>query len=470
MLRSALRAAMTGRRGPVLVEIPRDVLNDRARRMAALAPERVPRRPTRRRRIPTPSARPRGSSRGPSARCSSVGGGVTWARRTRDLAVQLAPARRDADHHRLRPERRGAERHPLYIGPLGRAGSPEAAEACRRADLMLVVGSRLGPVHHALRRRRYIRPGTAIVQVDVDSRDIGRVLPRRGRHPGRRARDAAPPCWTRSRRRRARRARAGAARGVAPGSGRRCGPAPGAALGRRRRLDARALKPQRVYAELRRALPPDTIVALDAGAAPAYGYDRLQFVLAGRGRFSPRSTSAGSASPSRRRSAPSSAGPGRPALAVHGDGGFLMNAQELETAVRHGINAVTPRDEQRLLGHRRRRTSGTSTAGATSAATVGQLRATTAFARALRRRGLLRRAPGGRSATPSTPRSAAASRRSSRSRSTPTKPHARDDGAPPGRLAVPRPVVVFLDAHDPGPRRHRGRVPADRGVPNGDVE
>ena len=28
-------------------------------------------------------------------------------------------------------------------------------------------------------------------------------------------------------------------------------------------------------------------------------------------------------------------------LAIHGDGGFLMNAQELETAVRHRINAVT---------------------------------------------------------------------------------------------------------------------------------
>src|SRR5262249_54953371 len=42
-------------------------------------------------------------------------------------------------------------------------------------------------------------------------------------------------------------------------------------------LDVTPIKPQRVYAELRRALPPDTIVTLDAGAAPAYGYDRLRF-------------------------------------------------------------------------------------------------------------------------------------------------------------------------------------------------
>jgi len=31
------------------------------------------------------------------------------------------------------------------------------------------------------------------------------------------------------------------------------------------------MKPQRVYAELRRVLLPETMVALDAGAAPAYG-------------------------------------------------------------------------------------------------------------------------------------------------------------------------------------------------------
>ena len=32
--------------------------------------------------------------------------------------------------------------------------------------------------------------------------------------------------------------------------------------------------------------------------------------------------------------------PGRPVLAVCGDGGFLMNSQEMETAVRLGLNLV----------------------------------------------------------------------------------------------------------------------------------
>ena len=221
---------------------------------------------------------------------------------------------------------------PLYVGPLGRAGSPEAAEACRRADLLLVVGSRLGQFT-SFYDRRYIQPGTAIVQVDVDGRDIGRVYPvavgiqadaretlaalldalaQEGAGP-------APEAWQRE-------AQALRARRQA----RLLGEAA---------LDAVPIKPQRVYAELRRVLPPDTIVALDAGAAPAYGYDRLHFArprtfltpldLGGLGFAFPAALGAKLGRPA------------APVLAIHGDGGFLMNAQELETAVRHGIAAVT---------------------------------------------------------------------------------------------------------------------------------
>jgi acetolactate synthase-1/2/3 large subunit/sulfoacetaldehyde acetyltransferase len=105
------------------------------------------------------------------------------------------------------------------------------------------------------------------------------------------------------------------------------------------RLDAKPMKPQRVYAELRRVLPPDTIVALDAGAAPAYGYDRLTFSrartfltpldLGGLGFAFPAALGAKLGRPE------------APVLAIHGDGGFLMNVQEIETAVRHRINATT---------------------------------------------------------------------------------------------------------------------------------
>jgi acetolactate synthase-1/2/3 large subunit/sulfoacetaldehyde acetyltransferase len=104
-------------------------------------------------------------------------------------------------------------------------------------------------------------------------------------------------------------------------------------------LDTKPMKPQRVYAELRRALAPETIVALDAGAAPAYGYDRLHFAhprtfltpldLGGLGFAFPEALGAKLGRPD------------APVVAIHGDGGFLMNAQDMETAVRHGINVVT---------------------------------------------------------------------------------------------------------------------------------
>src|SRR6185436_6929151 len=78
---------------------------------------------------------------------------------------------------------------------------------------------------------------------------------------------------------------------------------------------------------------------LDAGAAPAYGYDRLQLSrprtlltpldLGGLGFAFPVALGAKLGRPE------------APVLAIHGDGGFLMNAQELETAVRHQVNVVT---------------------------------------------------------------------------------------------------------------------------------
>jgi thiamine pyrophosphate-dependent acetolactate synthase large subunit-like protein len=329
VLRLAFRTAMTGRKGPVFVDIPRDVLNDQVVPVDALAPEAY---------RPTHPAPPHPEAVRAAARLIAraerplllVGGGVTWAGAA-DLVIRLAA------RHGL-PMITAYGRNdavpnddPLYVGPLGRAGSPEAAEACRRADLLLVVGSRLGQFT-SFYDQRYVQPGTAIVQVDVDGRDIGRVYPVAvGIQADARetlaalldalAQDRAGPAsaaWQRE---------AHALRAQRQ-----------ARLLDEAALDAVPIKPQRVYAELRRALPPDTIVTLDAGAAPAYGYDRLHFArprtfltpldLGGLGFAFPAALGAKLGRPA------------APVLAIHGDGGFLMNAQELETAVRHGIAAV----------------------------------------------------------------------------------------------------------------------------------
>jgi acetolactate synthase-1/2/3 large subunit/sulfoacetaldehyde acetyltransferase len=330
-LHDALRAAMSGRRGPVLVEIPRDVLAAPLPSAPAAAPPAGYRS--------TYSAPPHPDAIREAARLIRqaerplllVGGGATWAD-ANELVVRLAEqhgipmitayGRNDAV----------PSGHPLYVGPLGRAGSPEAASACRRADVVLVMGSRLGQFTTHF-DDRYLRPETRIVQIDVEARDIGRYYPLA---VGIQA-DAREAC-----------------RALLEALGREGAPPPRPAWRleaeafrdkRRARLEAEAtlstapLKPQRVYAELRRALPADTIVALDAGAAPAYGYDRLNFSrprtfltpldLGGLGFAFPEALGAKLGRPD------------APVLAIHGDGGFLMNAQEIETAVRHGINAVT---------------------------------------------------------------------------------------------------------------------------------
>ena len=218
------------------------------------------------------------------------------------------------------------------MGPLGRAGSAEAAAACRRADVLLVVGSRLGNFT-TFYDDRYIQPATRIVQIDIDSRDLGRTYPVAVAIQA----DAGGTLAAL----RAALGRAGMARTsdewrheIGDLRTKRH-----ARLVAERNLASSPLKPQRVYAELRGALPPETIVALDAGAAPAYGYDRLHFSrprtfltpldLGTLGFALPAALGAKLARPE------------APVLAIHGDGGFLMNVQELETAVRHGINAVT---------------------------------------------------------------------------------------------------------------------------------
>jgi len=123
---------------------------------------------------PTPSA-PRRRGRRAERPLLLVGGGVNWSGGSA-LVVGLA------EHHGL-PIVTAYGRndvvpnaHPLYVGPLGRAGSPEASAACRRADLLLVIGSRLGQFTSHFDHRS-IAAGTPIVQIDIDERDIGRYYP-----------------------------------------------------------------------------------------------------------------------------------------------------------------------------------------------------------------------------------------------------------------------------------------------------
>jgi len=330
LLRGALRTAMSGRQGPVFVEIPRDVLSGTLPPAAALAPGRY--RVTHAQPPHADAIREAVQRLRQAERPLLLVGGGTSRAGANELVVQLsdrygipmitAYGRNDAVPNA----------HPRYLGPLGRAGAPEAAAACRRADLILAVGSRLAQFTTQF-DDRYIRSGTAIVQIDLEARDIGRYYPVAvGIHA-----DARETCQA---------LLAALAQGGGPArneswlrEAETLRAQRQARLAAEEGLTAKPMKPQRVYAELRRVLPPETIVTLDAGAAPAYGYDRLRFArprtfltpldLGGLGFAFPAALGAKLGRPE------------APVVAIHGDGGYLMNAQELETAVRHGIGVVT---------------------------------------------------------------------------------------------------------------------------------
>ena len=96
--------------------------------------------------------------------------------------------------------------------------------------------------------------------------------------------------------------------------------------------------PQRIVADVRTVMPDDGIVALDNGMykiwfarnyrTPVSNTLLLDNALATMGAGLPSAMMAAMLYPDRR------------VLAVCGDGGFMMNSQELETAVRLGLNLV----------------------------------------------------------------------------------------------------------------------------------
>ncbi|HTK04098.1 MAG TPA: acetolactate synthase large subunit [Candidatus Eisenbacteria bacterium] len=96
------------------------------------------------------------------------------------------------------------------------------------------------------------------------------------------------------------------------------------------------LAPQRIVAEVRRAVPEDGIVALDNGMY------KLWFARNYRA-YAPNTLLLDNALASMGAGLPSAIAakmvrPGQKVVAVCGDGGFMMNSQEMETAVRLGLD------------------------------------------------------------------------------------------------------------------------------------
>lgn len=332
MFHNAFRAALSGKRGPVLVDIPRDLLDHQTL-------DWEPQDPASYRAV---DSRVEGDAQMIQRAVAMltqaerplllVGGGIIDAEASAE-AVALAEHLDMAMVPSYGHTDAVPNSHRLYVGPPGGRGAGEAAEAIHRADVILALGTRMNQAT-TFWNDSVINRQTQIVQVDIDAQEIGRNFPvaagivgdakavaqqllnaLRAAHPEAQSR----PQWRQETER--------------------------LAAQRRERLQSELTQsgepdmwPQQVYPELRKVLPPNCMVTVDAGVAQGLAYDRLQFDeprtffnYAGQGGLG-MGMCVGLGTKLGR--------PDRPAVSLQGDGGFMYTAQEINTAVRWRIPLV----------------------------------------------------------------------------------------------------------------------------------
>ncbi len=220
-----------------------------------------------------------------------------------------------------------AETHELAVGVVGsNGGTPETRAVVEAADMVIFVGCRAGSV--TTERWRFPAPGAArVVHMDIDARVLGANYPTEAAIEG----DA----------RLALEALGDALDGAAPG---RIDPAFVASQKARKFAAFNALaqsggtpiKPERLVAELQRALPEDAVVIADPGTPCPYLSAYLVLEKAGRRFVSNRAHGALGYAMSAAVGA-QFARPDAKCVAVMGDGSFAFTSGELETVVRLGL-------------------------------------------------------------------------------------------------------------------------------------
>ncbi len=330
MFREAFRTALAPRRGPVQLNLPRDVLAevcefDPPQQPAQYRSQNLPRAETG--LIDEAAQLLRAATRPVIV----TGGGIKTTGGHEDALalaeslnapIVLAPGHGDAIPCG----------HPLNVGQMGPRGNVVASRLAREADVILALGTRLG-FNSTFYSWDNLNRDADIIQVELEPTAIGRYFPvRLGIWSDARAAarqlvaalekldvNAAVAAWTRA-----------------------ATDEREAYLAQRDAdADSRAhpIQPSGLYRELRRVLPRDAMYTMDAGtlclqATDALEYHQppclftpLDFGLVGF------SFACGLGV--------KLACPERPVVSLMGDGGFGMTLSELSTAVDHGIETVT---------------------------------------------------------------------------------------------------------------------------------
>jgi acetolactate synthase-1/2/3 large subunit len=337
LVAQALRVAVSGRPGPVFLELPIDVLFSRVEESRVAFPEKI---------FPdcAPAPAPEAVSRAiewlhAAERPAILAGGGAWFSGAGDDLLRFAertgtPVFSNSKAHGLVPGD-----HPLC----GRGFAHLAIAAgtgVGSADLVLVLGARLG-LFTGGRGARLIPSGARLIQIDIAAEEIGRNRTvdlgiAADCREAVRALDAAAS----DRKWPDRSAWCEGIRRVRDGH---------------RALFAAALEkkeppihPYRLAFEIARALPRDAIVAADGGETSAWMETVAEVHGGGRYLSHGYLGCLGTGMPFA--IAAKVAHPDRPVVCVVGDGSVGLNFAEFDTMVRHGLAIVTVVNNDQLWG------------------------------------------------------------------------------------------------------------------------
>ncbi|MGE5525076.1 MAG: thiamine pyrophosphate-binding protein [Rhodospirillaceae bacterium] len=323
LMRHAFRVATSGKKGPVHIDLPRDLFNEQVD--VTLQPQAQYR-----------------EERAGAAHSESIAAAVDALLKSKrpvivaGLGVQDSGAQREVlelaemisaavvtsyGRNDVVPTE-----HAHVLGAIGRAGAPEAKAICKAADLVLAVGTRLGHFT-TMYDNSNIPAGVPLLHVEIDAKEIGRNYPvaaglvgdaretLRAIIAGLKARESS---WPRNKDNRA---------AIAKGKQDRA-----ARLGSYEQLGTAPIQPRRVHAELRKVLPRDVIICIDGGTTISPVFNQYDFNEP-RSLVTPGDQGClGFAYPAA--IGAKMAAPHRPVVTLNGDGSFLMNAVEIETAMR----------------------------------------------------------------------------------------------------------------------------------------
>ena len=316
----AFHVAMQGRPGPVVIALPEDMLTAMA--TVADAPRVTPAVAS-----PAPTDIERlGAMLETAQRPLAILGGSGWDEAAIDAMAAFASRWSLPVCTSFRRADRFRWDHPCYVGDLGIGPSPKLLAMAKEADLLLLVGGRMSEMPSGSYTLLDIPvPKQALVHVHPGAEELGRV------YVPTLAIQAAPRTF------------APALAGLAP----KAAPAWAGTIeaAHAAYLDwsgtTRTLPGEFQFGEVMRwlneNLPPDTVLCNGAGNFAGWMHRHWRFKQLGT-QLAPTSGSMGYGVPAAIMA--QWVRPGGLALAIAGDGDFLMTGQDFATAVQHDIPLV----------------------------------------------------------------------------------------------------------------------------------